>query len=931
LEELDQLLSEAIEISVELKPGVAVNGPYILTTDPRLIMISNGPTTCTTGTASRRIATHRQRRCLASLGAMANISRRRFFELAGAGAAAAIVLPHPQIALADGLGSSGTSTSILLGNIVGSAAGTTQTNGAPVVQDKLVALYDAAKANLDAMIANPTTELFPGLSLGTSDTNLMSTYEKLYQIAIGTAMPLPTGTTVPTGLSGNTEAEDRVIDALSWLYDNYFSDQSKGYYGNWYNWEIAIPQYASGTLALLADRLAAYKPDMATSYVHTMDLYLRSGKDGDVDLDSRFDTGANLADMTTNRIVQGAVIGDSARITKAISDQMTVYHTIDPYNLEHGVTDGFYADGSYLQHGSVAYTGSYGVELLSAATETIGMLVGTEFATGTELMDQINDWLSGSFAPTIAYGWLTEIVKGRSVSRTTSGYSNTVQVIEPTVALSEYVTADTAKSLKSYIKYLQGISAMDIETSSFQSPANILQYSTIVSDTSIPASDLLPARATFAFNAMDRNVHRRPGYMFALSRSSTRISKYEYMSGENLMPWFQGDGMSYLYLDGDDQSQAYGADYFTVVSPYRLSGVTTPVEERKTIPELYGEQFYDNPAADFTSSSVKQNEYVYFPVGTDDYSGSTHLDDYAAAAWVQSDDAAYAAKQAGELPASFVAYANARATKSWFMLDDEIVVLLAGIGDQHGRDVLTTIDSRISAPDDAVTVTAAPRHGHRTTGAGMVRDPEWVLYTNGTRKTSVGYAFFDENEAEIQLADVQRSLRAIRQQNPDNTVSKTVFNLSVSHPARERPGSLAYAVVPSADEARLGRYRDRRGGGPVIIANSTRMQAIRHDRLGLLSANVFAPHGARVGPMTLDGPASMIARQEHLGRTTIAVSDPTFARDQVRIILPGHHEALGNHPDVTARPVRAGTVLTFDTHRLYGATVSVTVRGNAIG
>ena len=45
---------------------------------------------------------------------------------------------------------------------------------------------------------------------------------------------------------------------------------------------------------------------------------------------------------------------------------------------------------------------------------------------------------------------------------------------------------------------------------------------------------------------MDRNVHRRPGYAFALSRSSARISKYEYMSGENLMPWFQGDGAYYL-------------------------------------------------------------------------------------------------------------------------------------------------------------------------------------------------------------------------------------------------------------------------------------------------------------------------------------------------------------------------------------------------
>ncbi|MEV8411313.1 NAD(P)H-dependent oxidoreductase subunit E, partial [Streptomyces niveus] len=33
------------------------------------------------------------------------------------------------------------------------------------------------------------------------------------------------------------------------------------------------------------------------------------------------------------------------------------------------------------------------------------------------------------------------------------------------------------------------------------------------------------------FYAMDKTVHRRPGYAFALARSSNRISKYEYMSG----------------------------------------------------------------------------------------------------------------------------------------------------------------------------------------------------------------------------------------------------------------------------------------------------------------------------------------------------------------------------------------------------------------
>ena len=53
--------------------------------------------------------------------------------------------------------------------------------------------------------------------------------------------------------------------------------------------------------------------------------------------------------------------------------------------------------------------------------------------------------------------------------------------------------------------------------------------------------------------------------------------------------------------------------------------MTAPVEERETIPELYGEAFYDNPDAGFTASSVNQNTYVYFPLGTNSYSGGATL------------------------------------------------------------------------------------------------------------------------------------------------------------------------------------------------------------------------------------------------------------------------------------------------------------------
>lgn len=137
---------------------------------------------------------------------------------------------------------------------------------------------------------------------------------------------------------------------------------------------------------------------------------------------------------------------------------------------------------------------------------------------------------------------------------------------------------------------------------------------------------------------------------------------YEYMSGENLMPWFQGTGAHHLYLSGTDQRQAYGVDHYTAVPPDRLAGVTAPAGTRRTVPELYGTLWYDNPGRGFTSSSEAQNAYVYFPRATQEFSGGARLGTYGAAGLVLSDDAAYAAQQAGTLPEDFVAYRAARAT-----------------------------------------------------------------------------------------------------------------------------------------------------------------------------------------------------------------------------------------------------------------------------
>ncbi|MFD8571555.1 polysaccharide lyase family 8 super-sandwich domain-containing protein [Streptomyces sp. NPDC059639] len=830
------------------------------------------------------------------------ITRRRLLGVLAASGVLAAVPAGPASAdeTADGVAR-------LLANTIGVFAGTEESNSRTETATKVAAVERTARANLASWdAANGEDELFAGVPLGTSDPNLSTTYQRLYEIALATRTPA-----VSADLYGSSAVQRRVVDGLSWLHTHFYGDQSQGYYGNWFTWEIGISQYVTRTLVLLAGTDSA-SAALTGAYVDSMDAYLRNGKDGDVDLDSRFHTGANLADITTNRILQGALVGGGvggARITKALTDQLTVFATIDPYALRHGVTDGHYADGSFIQHASVAYTGSYGKGLLSRVVQTLKILDGTGFANGGELVPVIDGWVRNGFAPLIFEGWMMEAVKGRSVSRTGTGYADVATVVEAVVDLASLATGDRATALAGYVKHVRATSRAALDPATFVSPLSVVRYTAILADTSVPAADLNPPARSVAFNAMDRTVHRRPGYAFALSRSSTRISKYEYMSGENLLPWFQGDGAHHLYLSGQDQTQAFGVDYFTTVSPYGLAGVTAPVELRRSVPESYdGDLFYDNPShpLNFTASSESQNKYVYFPTATQAYSGGAVLDGvYGAAGWVASDDVPWRDKRAGILPDDFVTYRAARATRSWFLFDDEIVVVSAGVGDAPGggRAVTTTVDARIAAAGDRVAVTG---------GDG------WTHWANTTQNVSVGYLRLAGPAPKPRLDTVTRSRRTVRTTNPDTAVTKQVFSLTLEHPADARPTSFAYALLPNAPA--------RRPHTPVrLLSNTPHLQAVHHPALALTTANTFTSGTHRTAGLTVQGPASVLVRREKT--VTVAVADPTTTRDTITVLLPGRplRKVSGDEAIHVSR-APGGTRLDVNTRHAYGRSFTVTLR-----
>ena len=153
-------------------------------------------------------------------------SRRRMLSLMSATGLLAVVRPVP--AGAD----TTDDRARLLANTVAIFAGTPQSNTRPEVAAKLAGIDRTARTWLGRIAPSPQG-LLSGVPLGTSDANLDASFQHLYEIALATA--------TPGGASeGDDPARHQVIDGLRWLHDNYYGDQSAGYYGNWFTWEIGI-------------------------------------------------------------------------------------------------------------------------------------------------------------------------------------------------------------------------------------------------------------------------------------------------------------------------------------------------------------------------------------------------------------------------------------------------------------------------------------------------------------------------------------------------------------------------------------------------------------------------------------------------------------------------------------------------------------------
>jgi hyaluronate lyase len=474
--------------------------------------------------------------------------------------------------------------------------------------------------------------LWPDLASATDSAVISSNYGRLHDMALAWATP------------GQTLYQDAgllpdIVSAMDWMDAHRYNSQSHEF-GNWFDWEIGAPTLVADIVILLYDQLTAAQ---LTRYMAAVERFDADPRVLEVDTTKAVSTGANLTDKCKIALLRGLVVKDTAKISLAVNSLSPVFAYVTS-------GDGFYVDGSYVQHNHHAYTGSYGVQLLGDIANLLWLLAGSPWDVTDPNRANVAGWATDSFAPLIYEGALMDMARGRAISRSSSpdraGGHTTIAAL---LRITQFAPPDLTATLQSAIKrWLIDDTTRDFSTNL---PLDLIGVAnSILTDGSIAPADLPSASRVYA--SMDRALHLRPTWAAGIAMHSTRIYNFESINGENLKGWHTSDGMVYLY--NADLTQ-FDNSFWPTVDPQRLPGTTV-----------------------IAGSTARQSRF-----GGSNVVGGASLDGYSAVMMQLVPDG-------GQL----------RAKKSWFLLDDELVALGADINSTaSGATVETIVENRALSAD----------------------------------------------------------------------------------------------------------------------------------------------------------------------------------------------------------------------------------------
>jgi len=206
-----------------------------------------------------------------------------------------------------------------------------------------------------------------------------------------------------TGSTGDTELLADLLRGLDHLSATVYNPSTTRY-GNWWEWQIGSPRLLTDIVAALHGELTEARITAACAAV---DHFVPDSMLGDYTGTS---TGANRVDLCRSVALRG-ILG---RAPEKIALARDALSPVFPY-VTRG--DGLYADGSFVQHTWVAYSGTYGQVLLDGLGRLFALFAGSPWEVTDPGRQIILDSVEKAYAPLIHDGLVMDSVSGRAISR----------------------------------------------------------------------------------------------------------------------------------------------------------------------------------------------------------------------------------------------------------------------------------------------------------------------------------------------------------------------------------------------------------------------------------------------------------------------------------------------------------------------------------
>ncbi|MEV0600812.1 polysaccharide lyase 8 family protein [Streptomyces sp. NPDC050315] len=633
-----------------------------------------------------------------------------------------------------------------------------------------------------------------------------------------------------TGLTGDASLAADVIKGLDHLEARVYHPATTRY-GNWWEWQIGSPRLLLDTVAILYDRLTDAQ---RAAYLAAVDHFVPDSMLGDYTGTS---TGANRVDLCRVVALRGVLGRAPAKIALARDALSPVF----PY-VQKG--DGLYADGSFIQHTWVAYSGTYGYVLLDGLGRLFTLLRGSSWEVTDPKRQIIFDSVENAYAPLLHNGLMMDSVNGRAISRgylvsddrkvMRSDHFHGHALLGAVAVLAQGASAAERDRWHALLKgWIERDTTLEVLTDRQFTVADAARLAAVAAAPGTAAPEPVAHKL---FPAMDRAVHRRPGFAANISMASNRIAYYENGNGENPRGWHTGAGM--LYWWGAEFGGGQYTDYFwPTVDPYRLPGTT--VSTKKLADNEGGGWGEPKPAATWVGGTT---DGEFAAIGQDVRGLASTL----------------------------------RAKKSWFCLSDTVVCLGAGISGRDGVPAETIVDNRNlgASGTAALTVDGVPQPA--TTGwTGTFPRARWAhLEGHG------GYVFPGGMPLRALREARTGAWRDINTGSSPERVTRRYLTLWRDHGTDPAAASYAYLLMPGAGPRTLAaRAADRHW--LRITANTGAAQAVEVLALGVTAANFWTAGTA--GTLTASAPSSVLVRRQ--GRTaTVCVAEPPRTGQPVEIV-----------------------------------------------